>query len=731
MVLLDANDALCIRFAHNILYADMQPLNGDFTIGLWRISPRRNLISNAEDQRPVEPKVMQVLLCLAERNGESVTREELIQAVWSGGHASDEVVTRTISRLREALDDDYRHPLYIETVRKIGYRLIPPVEPLAPSELRQPAHRQAYPPAAHRHRSLAWTWSIGVLLLLNLLVGYVLYFQTYSSSSLSSASIRTYPLTSLPGSESDPALSPNGEAVAFIWHGGPNDNYYNLYTQSLDGHGLKQRTFSSDRDHHPTWSPDGQHVAFLRFSETDCHILTIPVLGDEARLLSPCPTFYTRDLTWSPDGKHLAFASRFAPGTPYQVMLLDISTLTLTQLTTPTDFFGDIQPTFSPDGKWIAFQRSTDGAFVGDVFRVSLDGGPEIRLTYNNRQLFGLDWTRDSEAIMYASYGSDDTFGLWQVSVHGEISPMRVDVSLDAGHPSFALHRNRIAFTVQSYDTNIWGLPLANHESSTPIRLVQSTRLDAHPHISASDNQVAFATRRAGKTEIWTRPLTGGTANRLVSMPKGLAHLPQWSPDGQHLVIEVREGDTADLYVTDAQGSFPKRLTHDPRLEVSPTWSRDGQWVYFGSNRTGTWQIWRIASTGGSATQVTTGGGIRAQESVDGSILYFAKPGTPGIWQRPLSEGAETLALALPPPADWGNWIVTDEGIYFPYYQDPARPTLSFFAFATKHIQPLYTPERPLLCSFPGMALSPDNQILLFTQVDRYDRDLMWAEIKP
>lgn len=78
----------------------------------------------------LEPKVMNVLVCLAELGGEVVTHEQFISRVWRGRVVSDEVLSRCISLLRTGLGDDPREPKFIQTLPKIGYRLLTPVEPL-------------------------------------------------------------------------------------------------------------------------------------------------------------------------------------------------------------------------------------------------------------------------------------------------------------------------------------------------------------------------------------------------------------------------------------------------------------------------------------------------------------------------------------------------------------------------------------------------------------------------
>lgn len=96
-----------------------------FLLGPWKVEPLRGAVSGPNDENHhLEPKVMDVFVCLAEHGNELVTRNRLLDTVWSGSTGSDEQLTRSIGELRRVLHDDPFNPTYIETVPKRGYRLI-------------------------------------------------------------------------------------------------------------------------------------------------------------------------------------------------------------------------------------------------------------------------------------------------------------------------------------------------------------------------------------------------------------------------------------------------------------------------------------------------------------------------------------------------------------------------------------------------------------------------------
>ena len=103
------------------------PEGSAFRIGPWQAYPTTNELVREDETVRVTPKVMQVLVCLARTPGEAVTRDALFEEVWRGTVVSEDVLNRAISELRKVFGDDPQQPRYIETLPKVGYRLVAPV----------------------------------------------------------------------------------------------------------------------------------------------------------------------------------------------------------------------------------------------------------------------------------------------------------------------------------------------------------------------------------------------------------------------------------------------------------------------------------------------------------------------------------------------------------------------------------------------------------------------------
>ncbi len=109
----------------------------DFQVGEYRVQPQLNLVISPDQTRiAIEPKMMEVLVFLAGRTGEVVSKKQLLDALWSGAHVTENALTRCVAKLRKVFEDDRKHPRVIQTITKRGYRLIALVSGLAESSAR-------------------------------------------------------------------------------------------------------------------------------------------------------------------------------------------------------------------------------------------------------------------------------------------------------------------------------------------------------------------------------------------------------------------------------------------------------------------------------------------------------------------------------------------------------------------------------------------------------------------
>ena len=102
----------------------MATWHADFRLNDWHVSPKLNRVTHDGESVTIKHKSMAVLVFLADANGEVVTRDEIMDTIWPGMEVTDDVLTQSIVELRKAFDDDAKHPKFIETIPRIGFRLV-------------------------------------------------------------------------------------------------------------------------------------------------------------------------------------------------------------------------------------------------------------------------------------------------------------------------------------------------------------------------------------------------------------------------------------------------------------------------------------------------------------------------------------------------------------------------------------------------------------------------------
>ena len=161
-----------------------------------------------------------------------------------------------------------------------------------------------------------------------------------------------------------------------------------------------------------------------------------------------------------------------------------------------------------------------------------------------------------------------------------------------------------------------------------------------------------------------------------------------------------------------------------------PRWSRDGRSIYFTSNRSGEWQLWKLDVASGQKTRITDQGGISAFESYDASTLYYSKREFGGLWGRPLSGGPEVRVTDTLHLGYWGAFALTEHGIYFLDSDGPPRPTIYYYDIRTGRSNPVLPLDRMPAHLSPSLTASRDGRTIVFTQWEAVNQ-INLAEAEP
>ena len=715
----------------------------------------------------LQDQPFRVLVALLARPGEVVTREELREKLWRDGTFVDfdRGVNTAVNKIREALGDSASYPRFVETLPRRGYRFVGPVDGIGqrpadgspdstgatlaqesvsaggirPLQSGVAAAKSAVLPKGPAGSRRGLYRGLAALVVV-LILGAVYRMGPWGSESEPSrTTLKTVPVTSYAGLERRPAISPDGNQVAFSWNGVNQDNH-DIYVQLIGAGRPLRLTNDPAEDTCPVWSPDGRYIAFLRGTsgpQAGADVIMVPALGGSERKLGEAILGPHGGLSWSPDGKFLAIVDSTPEGQSSLggIFSLAVETGEKRQLTSPaTNANWDHSPAFSPDGRWLAFTTEQ-----GNVHVLSLagDGGPEgepRQLTFASYSSLvrGLAWSADGRSIVFSADRAGSR-ALWRVSVFGG-EPERLAAGDNAIHPSISQRGNRLVYERAEVDINIWrvaGLPAKSRASAEgqtgATRVIASTRGDFSPHFSPDGSKIVFESTRSGSRQIWISGADGLNPVQVTSFedPPGT---PRWSPDGRWIVSDLSlEAGVTHVHVLSAEGGAPRQLTSGPFREVRPSWSRDSRWIYFGSNRGGDWQVWKVPFEGGEPLPVTRSGGREAMESPDGKFIYYAKqPPIRGIWRVGVNGGEEEQVFDQGRQA---QWEITGEGIYFLNQDAQPFPAIEFFRFSTRRVERLVTlAQDTRFQGYRQISVSADGRWVLFSQEDRLQSNIMLVE---
>jgi len=700
-----------------------------FRFGAYQLDGNAHELRRSGVRIKVQEQLFVVLLKLLERPGELVTREELRLAIWPADTFVDfdTGLNTVIMRLREVLRDSAEVPRFIETAPKLGYRFIAPVERLE----EQRTGAESTP--KHRRISTGARWTAVAAILLLVSVG--AYFFLKEADSLSGASVEVVPLTGMPGSESDPAFSPDGHQVAFRFSDDNVKGRSGIYITFVGGEKPLQLT-NDPSDCCPVWSPDGRSIGFARrYGREVSNLYTLPALGGTPRKIYSIEKTYKEhigrapDFSWSPDGQFLVVSivpasNASEPDRPPAIALVSLANSSTRLVTSPPPEFSDWSPAFSPDGKLIAFLRSSGPGPLEDLYVVAAAGGKPKRLTFDRREIDGAPtWTPDGRDIIFSS-ARGGPFSLWRIPASGGGVPSRIEgAGTSVFSPAVALKSQRLAYVNMFIQLNLWKVPLsdAKHVAQSPQLLFATKGETALPYFSPDGRKLAFESTQSGYREIWTVNSDGSNPSQLTFL-NGESGTPRWSRDGRFVAFDYRPADHSEIYMVEVAGGAPYIFpTIRGADNTEPNFSHDGKWLYFSSNRGNEiTQLWKAPyPSGGAPVQLTKNGGVRPVESADG-FLYFARTfHTDEIWKIPASGGEESLVMKGTGLRGCWDWALSSAGIYF--MNREGNNTLSFYEFASRKTFPIVSQEK----LYGQPAAAPDGKSIVFSQIDQWDRTIM------
>ena len=375
-------------------------------------------------------------------------------------------------------------------------------------------------------------------------------------------------LTSQPGAELSPSVSPDGRSVVYA---GSQSGNWDIYLLRVGGKNAINLTKDSvDDDSQPAFSPDGDFIAFR--SERDVGgIYLMGATGESVRRL----TNSGFNPSWSPDGSRIVFSSQTVVDEPNNragdgaISIAAVASGRVTPIRIANGFSDAVQPSWSPHGNRIVYWTLNRGH--RDIWTVRPDGTDPVRVTD------GIDgvtnwspvWAPDGK-YLYFSSDRGGISNLWRVRINEE-----------SGRTS---------------------------EPPQPVTSGGGTNQRQHVSISRDGRVIAYVEEVVVHSlfRLPFRPSDGKVPGPSAFLLQGSKSVesPDPSPDGRFVAYSswVQQ---EDIYIVNSDGTGERQLTNDAYRDRIPRWSPDGSRIAFYSNRSGRFEIWTIRPDGSGLEQVT------------------------------------------------------------------------------------------------------------------------------
>ena len=432
-------------------------------------------------------------------------------------------------------------------------------------------------------------------------------------------------MTTLPGWEVDPAVSPDGALVAFASDASGSADIWLVEAaggepRQLTDVGAPPGDLPDDLS--PAWLPDGRSILFSSDRSGKRSIWKTSFLGGSPHLVvedADTPAV-------SPDGILFAFARPDRAGDYQRIWVAPLADPgKARQLTKDEDGLWDhSHPAFSPDGRTLCY------ADFRNLWLVDVAGGAPRRLT--TADAFDAEpWFSPDGSLIYFSSRRQDVVAVWAIPVLGG-EPRRITEGAGSErHPSISRDGSVLATSTFVRDSDIVVLDRVGKT----VERVSSTVNDETPVLLPDGSGVVFASNRAGPTNLWLQPLSRGRASgplqRLTSFEEGVPATPTISRDGRWIAFFLVLAGQRDIWILPAAGGAARKVVGGPAQDFHPALSPDASHLVFVSSRSGVEHLFAVRLRKGEAEgeprQITSGneGDLFPAFSPDGSTVAFVR----------------------------------------------------------------------------------------------------------
>jgi transcriptional activator of cad operon len=699
-----------------------QPLQ----VGAWQYLPEQDKLVKFDDQGEVNEVAELDNLCQKVINyfiahaGKLVTKDELLLNVWGIQDVTDGRVTRVIRVLRVALGDDSKEPYYIETIPKRGYRFIAPVV-LATTATDIATDLT---PAPKQYFSY-----MAVLVMALLLGGAILYWWAQRADDInnevSTPMYRYRHITSLDGLEFYHNASADERYLVYSYAKPKSDNSTVLILEDLQQNKRLTITeplydsfgavfnFAANKVAYQRLYPDGR--CEIRLIELDN--INFQLLTDELLVHCAENTVSAR-LTWSPDGRYLVYPEMDAQQRQMVLQLLPLDSRTPEQLTAPSaSSFGDYAARFSRKGDKLVFLRDASG--TTQIWLLDLSSrATQFLVAIKDIYPANVDWNLDDSAIIYPSAATAisrvDTQSLQnQIIAFTDDYASELQVTGSGKILVSAGDFRRINIKKISN-------PMRNLQPTEQI-MFSSNRNETHIEVNPIETgPTAVVSRRSGLPQLWFF-YPDGRQNQVTYFSKNKRFRNiNFSPDGQKLLMQLSN----EIWLLDLEHNLSHLAGKEGDIIGMPSWSKNGQNIYYAESKQGRWQIISRNILDNTAKSVIATDKELYLESAQANYTFWRDSGNKQFYVQREGTAIQQLPIAIPDAQVTLTFFLGTTGIYYAYLNSAMEYQLRFYDFQQQQTRVVL--ERMQLGRF---SLSADENDIYYLEYEFGDIDI--AEFTP
>lgn len=472
-------------------------------------------------------------------------------------------------------------------------------------------------------------------------------------------------MTEFLGIEGSPAISPDGRQVAFT---GSVNGRRQVFVRLLAGGSPLQVTTEPVDHEAPRWSPDATSLVYFSPGETgeaQGAIFSIPALGGSPRRVMDSigggdVSSSGRLVCFRLSGGVVQLVTSALDGSDVRVVARSVAGYHL-------------HPRWSPDRRWIAFQKGDGLRF--DIFVIASNGGDARKLTDERSTIRGLAWLPDSSGIVYASSrGSTVPYlpplALWEARLDGP-DPRKI-TPVDAWFEEPDVDTSgQIATARVQMRFDIWQFPFERAPAENVRRARQVTRQTGQvltPTGAPDGSEIAFLSDSGGHGNLWVMSTRTGQLRQITfeGDPTVTVGVPVWSPDGRSIAFVSSKGHTGfdfGVWLVRPDGTNARNIV---RQGLGMAWSPDSRWIYYSESSAG--PLYKIPRSGGTPIEVRPEP-TRNVIGLHGATLFYMveRPlldGRPEIEIREATpENGSSRALARVPAARVPSWQIVNPAL--------------------------------------------------------------------